>query len=62
MFKWALWDRLPRSRLVAICALAALVPLALVSSALALIVAAALVLVVVALWDMRAERAKPGSP
>jgi low temperature requirement protein LtrA len=62
MFKWALWDRLPRSRLVAICALAALVPLAVVSSALTLLVAAALVLVVVALWDVRAEQAKSGSP
>lgn len=54
LFKWALWDRLPRSRLVAICALAALVPLAVVSSALVLLVAATLVLVAVALWDMRA--------
>jgi low temperature requirement protein LtrA len=32
-----------------------------VSSALVLLAAATLVLVV-ALWDMRAERAKPGSP
>jgi len=61
LFKWALWDRLPRSRLVAICALVALVPVAVVSSALVLLVAATLVLVAVALWDARAERAKSGS-
>lgn len=61
LFKWALWGHLPRSRPVAICALVALVPVAAVSSALALLVAATLVLVVVALWDMRNERAKPGS-
>jgi low temperature requirement protein LtrA len=61
LFKWALWDRLPRSRLVAICALAALVPLAVVSSALGLLVAATLVIVAVALWDLRAERMKLSS-
>jgi len=54
LFKSALWDRLPRSRLVAICALIALVPAAVVSSALVLLVA-------VALWDARTERAKSGS-
>jgi low temperature requirement protein LtrA len=58
LFKWALWDRLPRSRLVAICALAALVSLAVVSSTLVLLVAATLVVIAVALWDMRAERIK----
>ena len=61
LFKWTLWDRLPRSRLVAVCALVALVPVAVVSSALVLLVAATLVLVAVALWDARAERAKSGS-
>jgi len=61
LLKWALWDRLPRSRLVAICALIALVPAAVVSSALVLLVAATLVLVAVALWDARTERAKSGS-
>jgi low temperature requirement protein LtrA len=58
LFKWALWDRLPRSRLVALCALAALVPLAVVSSTLVLLVAATLVVISVSLWDMRAERMK----
>lgn len=58
LFKWALWDRLPRSRLVAICALATLVSLAVVSSTLVLLVAATLVVIAVALWDMRAERIK----
>jgi low temperature requirement protein LtrA len=58
LFKWALWDRLPRSRLVAICALAALVSLAVVSSTLVLLVAATLVVIAVALRDMRAERIK----
>ena len=58
LFKWALWDRLPRSRLVAICTLAALVPLAVVSSTLALLIAATLIIVAVALWDLRAERVK----
>jgi hypothetical protein len=43
--KWALWNRLPRSRLVAICALV-------------LLVAATLVVIFVSLWDMRAERMK----
>jgi low temperature requirement protein LtrA len=61
LFKLALWDRLPRSRLIAICALGALVPVAVGSSALVLLVAVTLVLVAVALWDARAEWAKPGS-
>ena len=62
LFKRALWDYLPRSRLVAICALVALVPVAAFSSALALLAAATLVLVAGALWDARAEWAKPGYP
>jgi low temperature requirement protein LtrA len=49
-------NRLPRSRLVAICALAALVPLAVISSALVLLLSATAILVALALWDMRAER------
>jgi low temperature requirement protein LtrA len=61
LFKRALWDHLPRSRLIAICALVALVPVAVVSSALVLLVAATLVLVAVALWDARAESARPVS-
>jgi low temperature requirement protein LtrA len=61
LFKWALWDYVPWARLVAIGALAALVPLAAVSSALMLMVAATLVLVGLALWDVRAERVRLGA-
>jgi low temperature requirement protein LtrA len=53
LFSWALWDYVPRSRLVAIGALAALAPVAVVASALGLMVAATLVLVALALWDVR---------
>ena len=51
LFMWALWDRVPRSRSVAILALGALVSLALVSSTLVLLGAATVVIVGVALWD-----------
>ena len=47
---------MPWTRLVAIAALAALVPVAAVASALVLSIAATLVLVGLALWDMRAAR------
>lgn len=55
LFKWAVWHHLARQRLVAIGALIALIPLALVSSRLTLMIAAMLVLVGLALWDLRAE-------
>lgn len=61
LFKWALWEHVPLSRLVAICALAALVPLARVSSALIVSVAATLVVVALVLWDIRAERVRLSS-
>jgi low temperature requirement protein LtrA len=56
LFEWALWQDVPRSRLLAIGALAALVPLAFVSSALVLSIAATLVLMGVAVWDGTSSR------
>jgi low temperature requirement protein LtrA len=56
LFEWALWQDVPRSRLLAIGALAALVPLASVSSALLLSIAATLVLIGVAVWDGTSSR------
>jgi low temperature requirement protein LtrA len=52
LFEWTLRGRLPRSRLVAVCALAALLPLSVVSSALVLLSAATLVMFAVALRDV----------
>lgn len=51
LFGWALRGRLPRSRLVAVCVLATLLPLSVASSALVLLSAATLVVIAVALWD-----------
>jgi len=56
LFKWALWSYVPRSRVPAILALAALIPLALRCSALVLLMAATAVVVVVAGADARAAR------
>lgn len=56
LFKRILWGIVPRSRLVAIGALAALVPLATAASALVLSLAAALVLLAIALSELRAGR------
>jgi low temperature requirement protein LtrA len=56
LFKWALWRHVLRSRLLAVAALVALVPVATVSSALVLMAAATAVLVALVLWDLRAER------
>jgi len=53
LFEWVLRGRLPRSRLVAVGALAALVPLSVVSSALVLLSAATLVMFALALRDAR---------
>jgi low temperature requirement protein LtrA len=65
LFKWALSGRLYASRLVAIVALGALVPVGMVASPLPLAAAATLVLVIVACWDTRiiwsSERQKPES-
>lgn len=57
LFEWALQGRVPRSRLVAVCVLAALLPLSLASSALVLLSAATLVMIALALWDLH----DPGS-
>ena len=54
LFEWVLGGHLPRSRLIAICALAALLPLSLATSALVLLSAATLVMICVAIWDERA--------
>jgi len=53
LFEWVLRGRPPRSRPVAVCALAALLPLSLATSALVLLSAATLIMFVVALWDAR---------
>lgn len=58
LFKRSLWGHVPRSRFVALCGLAALVPFALVASTLALLCAATLVLVALALSDARRGGAK----
>lgn len=50
-FKWAVFGSLAVSRLVAIAALAALIPVGFVVPTLALAVAAALVVVALAVWD-----------
>jgi low temperature requirement protein LtrA len=56
LFKHALWGELPRSRMVALGALGAMIALALVSSPLVLLAAATAVLAGVALWDTRSNR------
>jgi low temperature requirement protein LtrA len=50
-FVWAASGRLPRSRLAAVVALAALAPVGFAVPALALAVAAAVILVLLAVWD-----------
>ena len=52
-----MWGRLAWSRLVAIAALALLVPLAVVWPVLALATAAALIVVLLAVWDTHTRRA-----
>ena len=56
LFKLAIWGHLSPSRLAGLCALGALAPLAMVSSALLLIAAATLVLVGVVAFDLVIER------
>ena len=53
LFEWVLRGRPPRFRPVAVCALAALLPLSLATSALVLLSAATLIMFVVVLWDAR---------
>ncbi len=55
LFTWALSGLVPWSRLVAIAALLALMPLAAGASALTLLIAATLVLVAVVGWDLRSR-------
>ena len=59
LFKWTLWEYVPWSRLVAIGALAALVPVAAVSSTLVLGVCATAVVVALAVRDTVITR-RPG--
>jgi low temperature requirement protein LtrA len=61
LFVWAASGRMPWSRLVAVAALAALVPVGLAVPALVLSVAAAMVVVLLAVWDAAAYfgRARP---
>lgn len=56
MFKWAIWRSVSRSRLIAVPALCALIPLAFATSALALAAAATTIVVAVAWADTRAAR------
>jgi low temperature requirement protein LtrA len=56
LFKWVMWRHVRRSRLVALAALVALGPPAARSSILGASIAAMLVLVTLALWDLRDER------
>lgn len=60
LFIWALSNRVPRSRLVGIAALIALTPVA-AAPALVLSLCAALVLLAIALWELRAGR-RPEQP
>jgi low temperature requirement protein LtrA len=62
LFKWALWHHVPPVRFVAIVLLAALVPVAFVASRLVLLSGATLVLLVVALWDIRSEHQEAWLP
>jgi low temperature requirement protein LtrA len=59
LFKWSLWEYVPWSRLVALAALAALVPVALVASALVLAACATAVLAALAARDTWLAR-RPG--
>jgi low temperature requirement protein LtrA len=61
-FKWAVSGLLPRSRLVAIAALAALIPVGFALPMLALAVAAALVVALLAAWDSLVYRGHKRSP
>ncbi len=56
LFKLAVWGHLSPSRMAGLCALGALVPLALISSALILIAAATSVLAGVIAFDLVIER------
>ena len=55
LFKWAVFGMLPWSHVVAIAALAALMPVGLAIPTLVLSVAAGLIVVVLAVWDTLAH-------
>lgn len=59
LFTWALWRRVPRSRLAAIAGLLGLAPVAGGLSTLRLAAAATAVLVALAVWDLRLEARGP---
>jgi low temperature requirement protein LtrA len=59
-FKWAVWQHVPSTRFVGLLALVALVPLAIVASALVLLTAVAIVLGALALRDTVASQATGG--
>jgi low temperature requirement protein LtrA len=61
-FQWALWDDVPRSRLVALAALAAAIPLSALTSRLVLLAAATAVLAALAIRDTRATGAGTRAP
>ena len=62
LFSWAVTGRVPSSRFVAVAALAALAPLGPAVPALALSAAAALVVILLAVWDSIAHRGGPERP
>jgi low temperature requirement protein LtrA len=62
LFSWAVTGRVPSSRFVAVAALAALAPLGAAVPALALSAAAALVVILLAVWDSIAHRGGPERP
>jgi low temperature requirement protein LtrA len=51
LFKWSLWEHVPVSRLVALCALAALIPVATIATTLILMACATAVVVALAVRD-----------
>ncbi|MDX6666332.1 MAG: hypothetical protein QOG68_2538, partial [Solirubrobacteraceae bacterium] len=59
-FKWAVWQHVPPTRFAGLLALVALVPLAIVASALVLLAAVAIVLGALALRDTVAFQATGG--
>ncbi|WP_165422981.1 low temperature requirement protein A [Ktedonosporobacter rubrisoli] len=62
LFRRALWNYMPWSRLVAIVVLVALVPLTIILSALLLLTLATLILVALGLWDVSAAHMKLRAP
>jgi len=61
-FRWALSELLSWSRVLAIAALAALIPVGFATPTLALSAAAAVMVVALAVWDILSYRRRTGSP